>query len=162
VELKLVNDILEKPCEPFNFENPPYDIAELNNALTLYRDENLGLGLAANQVGIPYRVISVKGMDTCMFNPKIVYSSVEEQLSEEGCLSFPGLIVKIKRAEYIRVRFTDAYGETSIKTYNGLTARIIQHEIDHIDGILFYNRANRFHKEQAFRQWKRTKKHNGI
>ena len=100
MELKLVNDILEKPCEPFNFENPPYDIAELNNALTLYRDENLGLGLAANQVGIPYRVISVKGMDTCMFNPKIVYSSVEEQLSEEGCLSFPGLIVKIKRAEY--------------------------------------------------------------
>ena len=158
LQLELVNDILEQSCENFDLSNPPYDIAELNNSMILFREKNLGLGLAANQVGIPYRVISVKGFDTCLFNPKIVYSSAEEQYSEEGCLSFPNLIVKVKRAISIRVRYTDVYGETSIKSFTGLTARIIQHEIDHLDGKLFYNRANKFHKDQAFRQWKRRKK----
>lgn len=157
MNLKLTNDILTEPCQVFDFTDPPYNPIELSNSLTLFREANKGLGLAANQVGIPYRVISVKGIDTCLFNPKIVYSSVEQKLDVEGCLSFPGLIVKIKRPEYVRVRYANAYGETKIYTYVGLTARIVAHEVDHLDGILFIQRANKFHKEQAMRRYKRFK-----
>lgn len=157
MNLNLTKEMLTTVCKPFDFTNPPYDPILLSNSLTLYREEQKGLGLAANQVGIPYRVVSVKGIDSCLFNPKVVYSSVEQKLDIEGCLSFPGLIVKIKRSDYIRVRATDALGKTSIQTFVGLSARIIQHEIDHLDGIIFIQRANKFHKEQAMRKWKRQK-----
>lgn len=155
MNLALTNDYLLTTCEKFDFTNPPYNPIELSNAMTIYREELKGLGLAANQVGIPLQVISVKGVDSCLFNPKIVHSSVEEKLDIEGCLSFPGLIVKIKRPDMVRVRATDALGVTKIHTFVGLSARIVTHEIDHLSGIVFIQRANKFHKDQAIRKWKR-------
>jgi peptide deformylase len=74
---------------------------------------------------------------------------------EEGCLTYPGLIVKIKRPQHVRVRFTKPNGETITKLFTGMTARIFQHELDHLDGIIFYNKANRVHRDKALEKWRR-------
>lgn len=150
----LINNTLslEEPLSEWVFSESPYDPVEFSNEMNIFREMKKGLGLAANQVGIPYRVISVKGFDSCLFNPKIVFESPEKEVMEEGCLSFPGLIVKVKRAKVIRIRAADAFGNVTTKMYKDMTARILQHEIDHINGIVFYKRANKFHRDQAFRQ----------
>jgi peptide deformylase len=119
--------------------------------------ENNGLGLAANQVGVPYSVFAMRGQpqNYVCFNPRIVQPSAEEIILEEGCLSFPGLVVKVKRPRHIRVRFQLPNGETVTETFIGMTARVFQHEMDHLQGKLYFNRANRYHKEVAMKKWKR-------
>ena len=119
--------------------------------------ENNGLGLAANQVGVPYSVFAMRGQpqNYVCFNPRIVQPSAEEIILEEGCLSFPGLVVKVKRPRHIRVRFQLPNGETVTETFIGMTARVFQHEMDHLEGKLYFNRANRYHKEVAIKKWKR-------
>jgi len=116
-----------------------------------------GLGLAANQVGVPYRVFAMRGSpeNFVCFNPRIVQPSAENIILEEGCLSFPGLLVKVKRPKHIRVRFTTPNGDTKTETFIGMTARVFQHELDHLDGRLYFNRANKYHKEIAMKKWKR-------
>ena len=151
------NPILTKPCLPFDFSSPPFDPIEFSIELVKTMIDNNGVGLAANQVGTNFRVFAMRAQpqNLVCFNPKIVHHSVEEVLLEESCLSYQGLIVKVKRPQHIRVRFTQPNGETRTETYTGMTARIFQHELDHLDGNLFYNRANLYHREQAFRKWKR-------
>lgn len=156
-DLSLNDRFLHNICDSFDFSNDQHDSINLSNCLNTLCHQLNGVGLAANQVGLNLRVIAVKGIDSCLFNPHIVSSSDELEMMEEGCLSFPGLAVKIKRPKSIRVRYQEASGEVKTNTFVGLTSRIIQHEIDHLDGILFYTRANLFHKEQAMRKWKNVK-----
>jgi peptide deformylase len=112
-----------------------------------------GVGLSANQVGIPFRVFVMRSSpeNFVCFNPKIVYYSEDTETLEEGCLSFPLVNVKIKRSKHIRVRFQVPSGETVSMSFDGLTARVFQHEIDHLDGKLFVNRANRYHRDKALK-----------
>jgi peptide deformylase len=119
-------------------------------------DQN-GLGLSANQVGIPYRVFAMRGhpQNFVCFNPRIVYFSDKTKIMEESCLSFPGLVVKIKRSEEIRVRFNTPNGDIKSETFRGMAARVFQHEMDHMDGELFYNKANRYHRENALTKWRK-------
>ena len=72
----------------------------------------------------------------------------------EGCLSFPGLFVKVKRPESIVLQWETEEGSECTETFEGITSRILQHEVDHLDGITFIKRANRFHLEQARKQMK--------
>lgn len=158
--MKLVesdNPILFKECEEFDFLNPPFEPIAFAKALTKFMYDNNGIGLAANQVGIPYRVFAMRGApeNFVCFNPRIVMSSEEQVTLEEGCLSYPGLLVKVKRPRHIRCRFMLPNGDTKTETFTGMTARIFQHELDHLDGIAYYNRANKFHRDQAFRKWKK-------
>jgi peptide deformylase len=119
--------------------------------------ESNGIGLAANQVGVPYRIFAMRGApeNFVCFNPRIAQPSAMEVSLEEGCLTFPGLLVKIKRPQHVRVRFTKPNNDTITRQFTGMTARIFQHEIDHLDGVLFYNRANRFHRDKALEKWRR-------
>ena len=161
--MQLVNPndpILTKPCDVFNFSNPPMDPVELAQNLVKTMYDHNGIGLAANQVGIPYRVFAMRGApeNFVCFNPKVVQPSEMTVTLEEGCLTYPGLLVKIKRPQHIRVRFTMPNGETVTKQFTGMTARIFQHEIDHLDGIIFYNKAHLYHREQALRKWKNGEK----
>ena len=144
---------LREPCDPFDFTNPPMDPNQLAVDLAETMIHNNGIGLAANQIGIPYRVFAMTGepIKVC-FNPRIVDQTSEEVVLEEGCLSFPGLWVKVKRPSIIKVRYTMANGETVTEKFIGMTSRIFQHEFDHLDGILFYNKANLYHRERAFRK----------
>lgn len=113
-----------------------------------------GVGLAANQIGLTDRVFIMgnsKVTDSLMimFNPVIVDFSNEQIYMDEGCLSYPNLILKIKRPTEIRLRFDDYTGQTDTLTLKGMSARIAQHEIDHLNGIVFTERANRIHLERG-------------
>jgi peptide deformylase len=148
------NPILTSPCADFDFENPPFDPIEFSKELVKFMIDRNGLGLSANQVGTPYRVFAMRGapQNFVCFNPKIISVGEEEIVLEEGCLSFLGLIVKVKRPKNIRVRFNTPNGDVRTEVFHGMSARVFQHEYDHLGGVLFYNRANKFHRDQAFRQ----------
>jgi peptide deformylase len=158
--MQLVNSddlILRNPCDEFNFSNPPFDPIEFSKEMVKFMYDNNGIGLAANQVGVPYRIFTMRGMpeNFVCFNPRIVQPSEEEVVLEEGCLSYPGLLVKVKRPQHVRCRFQTPNGETLTKMFTGITARVFQHELDHLNGIVFFTKANRFHRDQALRKWRR-------
>ena len=162
--------ILKEKTEAFNFNDPQVPPEQLATNLAETMMLESGIGLAAPQVGMNLSVFVIgdptnKESIIAMFNPKIVDTFGEMVYYVEGCLSFPGLYVKIKRPSGIRIRFTDMNGETTTTKYSGMTARSIQHEYDHLDGILFQRRANRIHLEKARKDYKmmmrRRKKANG-
>jgi len=158
MQLVAANDpILTKSCEVFDFLNPPFDPIEFSQELVKFMYEQNGIGLAANQVGIPYRIFALRGQpeNFVCFNPVVIMPGTEQVVLEEGCLTYPKLLVKIKRPQHIRVRFNTPNGDTLTKQFTGLTARIYQHEMDHLDGVIFYNKANKFHKDQALRKWQK-------
>lgn len=96
-----------------------------------------GIGLAANQVGILKRIIVVsdEGNIKVFINPEITNFSEEKVSFEEGCLSIPETFLTITRSENIMVKYRDLKGKPRMERYSGLTARVIQHEVDHLDGI---------------------------
>lgn len=142
--------ILKTPAEPFDFDNPQMDPIELAHTLAQTMIHNAGLGLAAPQIGLPYRVCIINTNPLiCMFNPRIVETSIEQVKLEEGCLTFPGVILSINRPKIIRVRYTLPNGETDTHQYIGMTARIIQHEVSHLDGRLFYEDVTPFVLKRA-------------
>ena len=96
-----------------------------------------GIGLAANQVGILKRIIVVsdEGNIKVFINPEITNFSEEKVSFEEGCLSLPQTFLTITRSENIMVKYRDLKGKPRMERYSGLTARVIQHEVDHLDGI---------------------------
>jgi len=148
--------ILKRELEPFDFSNPPTDPIQLAKDLAETMISNNGLGLAANQIGLPYRVFVLTGEQIfACFNPKIVDSSSETVYLEEGCLSYPGVAVKIKRPRLIRVRFTMPNGETVTKKFDGITARCFLHELDHLNGVVHLSRAHPYHREKALKRVKR-------
>ena len=158
VILKYPDPILSSPCDPFDFTDPPGDPQELAVGLMQIMNDHNAVGLAANQVGVPFRVFVMRGYpeNFVCFNPKIVDYSNDVELLEEACLSFPGVNVKVKRPKSIRVRFQTPSGEMTTMSFDGLTARVFQHELDHLDGKLFFNRANKYHRDKALKDY-----HNG-
>jgi len=111
---------------------------------TMLKSEPQGVGLAGPQVGVLKRIIvaqTTKG-PAVFINPKIFKKSRQTEVMEEGCLSLPGLLVEIKRASEIVVEVFDINGEKSKIKAEGILARIFQHEIDHLDGVLITDRVN--------------------
>jgi peptide deformylase len=101
--------------------------------------ENTGIGLAAPQVGISKRIIVVliDNKDPKIFiNPEISWCSSEQVILKEGCLSIPGEFLDKTRSRDIKVKYRDITGHPRYECYTGLNARVIQHEVDHLDGIL--------------------------
>jgi peptide deformylase len=115
----------------------------------------LGIGLAAPQVGIAHRVLVDRvEPDTpavALVNPEIEWSSREAEISEEGCLSLPMILVDVERPVAVLVRARDEHGEELVVEATGLEARVIQHEIDHLDGILILDRTTREQRKAAMR-----------
>ena len=148
--------ILKQHLEEFDFNNAPIHPTTITQHLAETMLHHNGLGLSCNQIGMPYRACIIKTDPLiCMFNPRIVSHSNDTDILEEGCLSFPNLIIKIRRPRVIRVRYTEPNGNIVTNKYEGMTARIIQHEIDHLDGITFDRKANKIHLEQAKRKKQR-------
>lgn len=160
--LKLVdssNPIIKETLPDFDFTNPPVPPNELARDMveTLYSTD--ALGLSCNQVGLPYRMFVMAGNPPVVcFNPVIVDASTEEVELEEGCLTYPGLLCKISRPRHIKVRFTDFTGEVKNEKYTGMSARVFQHELDHLDGIRFFDNLKPLHRERALRKWKQLKR----
>jgi len=115
----------------------------------------LGVGLAATQLGVLHRVLVYKAYAedplTVLVNPVIEWTSDERASAEEGCLSLPGVHVEVERHERLRVRAQDETGKALELEAEGLPARVIQHEIDHLDGTLILDRISREARKQAMR-----------
>jgi len=120
-----------------------------------------GVGLSANQIGVAERVfimyedINTRKILTC-FNPKIVETSKEEILIDEGCLTYPGIWLKVKRPIAIKVEFEDEKGEKHERTFDGLSSRIFQHEYDHMEGTDFTQKVSRLKIERAMKKLNKT------
>jgi peptide deformylase len=115
----------------------------------------LGIGLAATQVGVMHRVL-VYRVDpdapvASVVNPVIEWASEEREPLEEGCLSLPGVLVEVERPIHVRVRAKDERGDEQLIEASGLEARVLQHEMDHLDGVLILDRTTREQRKQAMR-----------
>jgi peptide deformylase len=144
--IKYPDPILRKKCE--EVKEVTEEIKNLGWDMIETMTENQGIGLAAPQVGELKRIIVVqteKGSEI-FINPQIMKKSRETEIDEEGCLSFPGLFLKIKRAKEVEIEALNENGEKICLKTNGLPARIFQHEIDHLDGILFIDRLSFWQK----------------
>ena len=121
----------------------------------LLMEDAIGVGLAANQVGLlrrffVYRVSEDDPLQAIV-NPVIDWSSEEEETFEEACLSLPQVVVEVTRPAQIRVSAQDRFGEPIEIEADGLEARVIQHELDHLDGVLIIDRASRGQRREAMR-----------
>lgn len=146
---------LTTKTERFQFSNPPVNPVELANNLIETMIHNKGLGLAANQCGLPYRCFVLHSQNPlAVFNPFIADVTTEHVLLDEGCLTYPNLFVKIKRPKSIKARFQDAFGEWHTEKFTGVTARAFLHEFDHLEGVLYTNKANPIHLSRALNEKK--------
>ena len=154
MQLKLVtagNSILSQKCKPYNWEDPIMDAQTLTEELHRLRREDGGVGLAAPQGGINTRVLvtgignfeteGVRNYDYVFFNPEIIEYSEDQVWFTEGCLSFPNLYIKIKRPENIVISWENEQKEKNVEKFGGILGRILQHEVDHLDGVTFDHRA---------------------
>ncbi len=146
---------------------PAVEVAEVDDELrrliddmfeTMYKAE--GVGLAAPQVGISRRVIVVDVHDDevepfALVNPRVVESSKETEKGEEGCLSIPGLSAAVERAAHVAVEGLDRDGKPVRVEGGGLLARCLQHEIDHLDGVLFIDRVGPLKRKMLLQKWKK-------
>jgi peptide deformylase len=115
----------------------------------------LGVGLAATQLGVLHRVLVYRAYAddpvTALVNPELEWCSEELESAEEGCLSLPGVHVEVERPMRVRVRAQDATGKDLEIETEGLEARVIQHEIDHLNGVLILDRISREARKEAMR-----------
>jgi len=115
----------------------------------------LGIGLAATQVGVMNRVlvyrVDPEAPVAAVVNPVLEWASEEREPLEEGCLSLPGVLVEVERPVHVRVRARDERGEEQLIEASGLEARVLQHEMDHLDGVLILDRTSRDQRKQAMR-----------
>jgi peptide deformylase len=131
------------------------DLRQESESMGRLMHDALGVGLAATQLGILHRVLVYQAYLEdplgVLVNPEIEWASDERETAEEGCLSLPGVHVEVERSAAIRVRGRDAAGKEIEVEAEGLEARVIQHEIDHLDGILILDRISPEARKEAMR-----------
>lgn len=151
--VKHPNEVLETPCERvMNFDKKLVNLLKDMHETMLVAD---GVGLAAPQVGVSLQVAVVDiGDDTGkieLINP-VILEKRGEQVGPEGCLSFPGLYGEVERAEYIKVRAQNRRGKIFLLEADDFLARAIQHEIDHLHGVLFTSKVMRYYEENELEE----------
>ncbi|HVS27917.1 MAG TPA: peptide deformylase [Solirubrobacteraceae bacterium] len=117
--------------------------------------EAIGIGLAATQLGVMHRALVYRvdpaGQVVALVNPEVEWRGKEQEPFDEGCLSLPGIHVEVERPIHVRVRARDEHEQELLIEASGLEARVLQHEIDHLDGILMLDRATREQRKLAMR-----------
>ena len=120
----------------------------------------IGVGLAATQLGVMHRVLVYKvgedGLLAAVVNPELEWAGDDIEEAEEGCLSLPGVHVDVERPVRVRVRARDEHGDKVVIEASGLEARVIQHEMDHLDGVLILDRIPRGARKEAMRELRET------
>ena len=160
--IKEVRRLQEKVTEDWSFENPAKDTKEFAKELVDAMWSNSGMGISANQLGYKYRVFAMRG-DTkensqICFNPEIKTFSDNMNTMEEGCLSLPDVYAKVVRPAEVAISFYNQFGREEGQLATGLTARVFQHELDHLDGILFIDRIGELSRLRAFEKAKKIGK----
>ena len=139
------------------------DRKQIKEDLIETMDHFKGIGLSGNQVGIMERVFVMysnftKREKIVCFNPKITFESETQELMDEGCLSYPGMWLKVKRSSWIEVEYEDENGEVIKDTFTDLTARVFQHEYDHMEGLDFTKKVSRLRLDRANKRIKKQRK----
>lgn len=166
-DLVLEDDpILKKRCRPFDFENPQEDPEKLKNELLEAMVKYEGAGISACQIGVDLKVFAMRfnGEGIVCFNPRITQYTPETTYIKEGCLSFPGLFFSVTRAYGINCTFATYDGEVSNASFVDVSAKIFQHENDHMLGKLYLEYASDFMIRNARKKqklWNRKRKNNG-
>jgi peptide deformylase len=118
-------------------------------------NDALGIGLAAPQIGVSQQLlvyrVGPEGPVIALVNPQIEWTSDDAEPAEEGCLSIPGILVDVERPVHVRVRAQDEHGDDRVVEASGLEARVIQHEVDHLNGVLILDRTTKDQRKEAFR-----------
>lgn len=162
-QLKLIepeSELLQRPPALFDFEKDGADAEMISNLLFEKMKQLGGAGLSANQVGLDIRMF-VMGLDNikiAVFNPEIISYSEDTDHFDEGCLSYPGLMLRIKRPKTINVRYYNQNNELIETPVEGLTARIFQHEYDHMMGHNFTERVSKLKLDFAKKKFENKKK----
>jgi peptide deformylase len=164
--MKLVTDndpILKDRMPEFDFEQPSLDPIQLEKDLIDFMFANKAIGLSANQVGIRARVFvmghsSKPELAQAFFNPVIEKHTDKFYDLEEGCLSFPGIYVKIKRPATIQVRYQNSLGESKTEIFTDVNAKCFLHEFDHLEGITFKGRVSQLKWSLAVKKSKPKRK----
>ncbi|MBW3603198.1 MAG: peptide deformylase [Actinobacteria bacterium] len=157
LEIRLFGDPVLRATAP--------EVTEFDERLTTFADDLLatmraanGVGLAANQVGVLKRLFAWELVDLghgWLVNPQVVESSLEVQVGDEGCLSFPGLFYPTERPVRVRMRWQDLHGEEQVTEAAELQARVFLHELDHLNGVLFIDHLARHDYKDAMRRIRR-------
>lgn len=156
LSVRLYGDpVLRRHAEPVSATTPEIETLLDDMVETMY--DEVGIGLAAPQVGVGLRVLVVdegKGVARAYLNPVIVEEG-GRVVAEEGCLSLPGIFADVARAEWVVVEAQDRQGAPIRTRASGLLARVFQHEIDHLDGILFIDRLDKVTRDRIKRRIKK-------
>jgi len=151
--VKFGDPVLKSKASPVTNFGPELR-AEVERMIAIMRD-GMGVGLAATQLGRLRRLLVVQagsdGEPTALVNPVVEWLSDEGSLAEEGCLSLPRVSMDVERPLHARVSGRDTEGEAIEIEASGLEARVLQHEIDHLDGVLILDRASREQRKGALR-----------
>ena len=145
---------LKRKLPLFDFDNPPVNPNKFASSLVETCKKHNGLGLSANQCGYEHRVFVMgSGEDyVAFFNPEITWVSEEKSKMEEGCLSFLDLFLNVERPTTIKVNYQDYTGEQKTAQFTGLTARCFQHELDHMNGIVYTHHAKPLALQMAIKK----------
>jgi peptide deformylase len=118
-------------------------------------DDAMGVGLAATQLGVMHRLLVYRTGPgaplVAVVNPRVEWASDEKEAAEEGCLSLPGVVLDVERSIHLRLGASDQHGEDITIEASGLDARVLQHEMDHLDGVLILDRVSREERKEALR-----------
>jgi peptide deformylase len=151
--VKFGDPVLKSVASPVERFGPELR-AEVERMIAIMRD-GMGVGLAATQVGVLRRLLVFQagpdGEPTALINPVVEWASGELAIAEEGCLSLPRVSMDVERPLFVRFSGRDAEGEEIVIEASGLEARVLQHEIDHLDGILILDRTSRSQRKAALR-----------
>lgn len=160
--IKYPNLILKEQMPEFNFSNPILDPIELEKNIIETMFSYKGIGLAANQIGLRTRVFAMGTADgpeltRAYFNPSVLKQSEETADEQEGCLSFPGIFLKVKRPERILCKWQNSNGEWQTGEFAGYGCKCFLHELDHLDGVVFKEKVSRLKWDLATKKLKRKK-----
>lgn len=159
--LKLIpsdHKILHTVPAPYKFENN--DAVMFSNVLYERMKELGGIGLSANQVGVcsSVFVMGIGDIRMDVFNPEILNYSKETVMMDEGCLSFPGIFLQVRRPESVEVKYYNNTNQEITTTLTGLTARVFQHEFDHMLGVTFKSKVSVMKWEMAVKKYNKKNK----
>jgi peptide deformylase len=161
-----LDPVLRKLCLPI--ENIDEELVTLSNNMIETTLAAPGVGLAANQIGLPWRLFTINiGVETekdnlvTIINPEITAMEGSE-FGEEGCLSIPTLIAKVNRASQIEIKGYDLNGNEVRYEAQGYLARAFQHEMDHLNGILFWDKIGKMKRDILKRKFKKKIKEQGA
>ncbi len=151
--------ILTTMCDPVRDSEYGYKLEKFADNMVSAMNYYRGMGLAAPQVGIPIRLFSIltsKGSPLVMCNPTVALSGGVIH-GQEGCLSLPSIVSQVERAPTVQIRYFTPTGIEKELTFEGMNSRVVQHENDHLNGIIFLSRLPRQLRRSALREWDKIK-----